>query len=316
MALEEEAITDDEDQVVEDQDDEEDEDEDEGEADGEGSDVEPESSDEDDDEKDDEQRKAQEERRERRRREKAERAEKRRQHDLERRRMLLENEELRRRLDRIESVHTSEYERRIDSAISEAKSYLEQAEREMEDAISTNDGPRATAAQALRDEAREKIRDFQNVKREIETAKQAPRQGLDQVLINNANIFRSRHPNYNPNGIDPYSVMVNNIDVRLRQEGVLHPTQSSYWAELERRVKIGTARLQQGQQAQQKPSGQQPRRQIGSPTAGGAKPSQSRDGWTLSSARRDAMKKAGLVEGTTQWKEMVADYKKFDKERA
>lgn len=301
-----------EDQVEDDEDDESDDDEDDSQDDGNGN---KESSTDGDfgDDDDSGSEETDEERRERRRKERAERKQRQKEAkaaaDRERKRLLLENEDLKRRVARIEGVHTSGYEAKVNSAIEEAKSYLFEAEKEMRAAITAGDGDRAFEAQNLRDEAKEKLQQFEMAKKQIEAAKKVPQQGLQHQVQRNIQIFRQRHPAYRPGGDDEYSQAVEAADRALTATGKFNHADPQYWMELEKQV----SKLSTGTASESRSRSQAPAKK--SPTSGsGAKGRSTRKGFTLSPERVNAMKALGYKRGSAEWNDMKESYRKYDEE--
>lgn len=224
--------------------------------------------------------------------------------DRELKNLRRENSDLRKRVERIEGANESSYEQKVESAIVEAEKILEEADIELQRAVKRSDGAGVSEALKLRDEAREKLGQFKAAKVHLQKSKNAPKQGLNETLARNHQIFRSRFPDYNPKGNDDFSKRVEEIDQELFDEGQFHPADGRYWAELEKRVRAISSKKQETK----------PRSRT-SPTSGSGKRSTTgKKGFTLSQERRKAMKDAGYVEGSKDWNELVADYKRIDKE--
>lgn len=218
----------------------------------------------------------------------------------------------------------------IDAAIAEADRAIEAGEEAQATALASGDaGAIKTANRGLREAIERKFaaasekREVEGISAEFERRAKAPNrrptQGADPRITEQFDRFRAQHDWFDTDDIDRSVVQA--VDKKLMAEGKLDPRTDEYWLELNRRIKprlghrFTSGRAETGDEEEERPEGSR----RSAPPAGGPGRSKSPGGgekWTLDKARKNAMEREGLREGTDEWNERVTVYKDWDAEES
>ena len=154
------------------------------------------------------------------------------------------NEELERRFSHFqqetEARVTGSEIANIDSAISKARSDLQLANTVIQQAVEQNDGKNLAEALDHRDGIRDSLRELEQSKEYLSQPRQRVQQEqaqpqLDPRHVAHAQQFMVDNDWWNPDGRDPDSQKVLELDRALVQEGY-DPTHKEYWDELRTRT--------------------------------------------------------------------------------
>jgi hypothetical protein len=269
----------------------------------------------------------------RRQRDRAARA--REQQELQR--LRAENAQLRQGQQVLDTRLSSVEQAGIEGQIAQLESEIQRANSVMKRAMAAQNGDDFVQAQEIRDQFRDqvtrlKMQKDQQARQAQQAAQPTGTMASAEVLKQNyQRIFLSRHPWFNPRSNDKDSQAILRLDAEMLAEGK-QPSESSYWLELENRVRedlphlFRSANDANGQQ-QEDPGRQQngrgkaaggrasggprmPGNGSGSSGGGGGAPIK----FHLSALRKKAMIDSGAWEDPERKKRQIAYYMKWDKE--
>ncbi len=241
------------------------------------------------------------------------------------------NEELERRFSHFEQetdarVTGSEIAS-IDVSINKARSDMQLANQVIEQAVTNQDGKNLAEALTHRDTIRDNLRDLEQAKTYLANNSRrdvAPvQQALDPRHVAHAQKFMIDNDWWDPNGRDPDSKVVLDIDRSLVQEGY-QPATKDYWDELRARSKAalpkrfesrtGSREDEDGEKGsgngQQKPAGA---RGPQFRTGGRERPLKKNEVY-ISPERKEAMIEAGVWEDPVLRNKYLKAYSTYDKE--
>jgi len=240
-----------------------------------------------------------------------------------------------RRLDALEGVT-------VEGRIQQFKAALEKADDTIADAVSRHDGETHKEATRIRDNLRSELTKLETAQVRQKTRDES-REGLDPVIRERTQEWASK---YSWLGKDPDDTsIVQTIDDRLAAEGRFDPRSEEYWQELDRRVAkylphrfkgrgrsrdtdMGDdddrdleARNERGGNGKgnghdREDRDEQPRRRSGGPRfrSGGAERQLGPNEVYLSADRLEAMREAGIEEGSAEYKSLLKRYQQWDRE--
>lgn len=177
--------------------------------------------------------------------------------------------------------------------------------------------------QSMRD-ADAEWRSLQARKAELERAPQPQREETqdrpDPRVARHIRAFTEEFPDFDPNGRDADSKVVQALDEAMLEEG-FDPTTEEYWDELRDRVldRIPEWGGQPARRANGKPTNERPRsRQIiaGGGAGGGGDSAGDGGGFKVSKERVDALKASGKWDDLEKRAKAIKAFKKWDKEHA
>lgn len=207
-----------------------------------------------------------------------------------------QNSELANRIGAIENRNFGSDLARIDSAIVDSESQIEQAKSLIAKASAESNGEALAQAQDALYVARRRNEDLTSLKTNISSAQRRPAP-MDPQVANHGRNWMTKNTWFDPRGRDPDSRVALAIDHTLVEEG-WSPSDPGYWEELSSRItrymphRRGAAG---GAEQNQSQSAQTAQRQTttGSDREGA---SSSRSAYVLSGERVKAMKEAGMWE--------------------
>jgi hypothetical protein len=271
--------------------------------------------------------------RERRRQEKRER--KQRQEEAKRRDktelafLQRRNEELERRFSQIEGKISQSEMSSLDSAIAEAQRRAQLAEQVFAKAITAKNGEDAAKAMQYRDQARAAAAQLSQQKQvQLYAAQQAQAQAQNQSQmppakqVEMAQEFIKEMSWYDPSGADEDSAIVLALDAALVNAGY-DPNTEDYWDELRERVRRRLPeKFEQKQNTSRSDTGRtretaRPRGgpQIGSGRGDGGSPSGRREVY-ISPERKQAMIEAGVWDDPVLRNKYIKRYVDYDKQNS
>lgn len=234
------------------------------------------------------------------------------------------------RLDQLEGRTRQQDDAGLDRMIRNADAMIENAKRELAAAQEAGDHPRVaqliddmttfkadkirlTEAKAAREaEAHDETKEDKAGKKpngEDKEDKTQRKAGPDPIAVKNYGIFMKRNPLYRPDQpTNPITVAVHEIDTELTQEG-WDPRTRDYWEEAEERARERGINLKDSKKSAA-PRGERHSGDRGN----GNKADNGGKGYTLSKARIDALKEAGLWDDPKKRAEMRARYEKQDRD--
>jgi hypothetical protein len=221
-------------------------------------------------------------------------------------RMLREQTE---RLAALERKDVSHDLSQLDQRIIQAANRSRQAEQALQKAIATGDGELHTQAMKVWYESSREAESLSNYKENLVKAAQQPAPiKADPLVKSLAEKWASTNNWYDPGNRDADSKVAYAISEAIAQEG-LSPNDSSYWSELDARLKryLPHRYEQTERQAKQKPR---------TPVAGSGRDSRSpsgREEFVLSRDRVEAIKQAGAWDDLAARKQMINAYREYDK---
>ncbi len=247
------------------------------------------------------------------------------------------NEDLERRFSRFETetdarVTGSEIAT-IDVGINKAKSDLALANQVIQEAVEQKDGKNLAEALDHRDTIRDNLRELSDAKDYLATnrtngAGAVQQQPLDPRHVAHAQSFMIDHDWWNPQGRDPDSIKVLEMDRALVQEGY-HPSQKDYWDELRARTQKALpdkfdSRLNSDDDGdgdagrgsgngRRKPAGQNKGPQFR--TGGRERPLKKNEVY-ISPERKEAMIEAGIWDDPVARNSMLKRYADYDRDAA
>jgi hypothetical protein len=243
------------------------------------------------------------------------------------------NEELERRFSHFEQetdarVTGSEIAS-IDVSINKARSDMQLANQVIEQAVTAQDGKNLAEALTHRDTIRDNLRDLNQAKQYLANNSrrgEAPvQQQLDPRHVAHAQKFMIDNEWWDPNGRDPDSKIVLDIDRSLVQEGY-QPATKDYWDELRARSKEAlpkrfetrTGSREDGDGGEGSGNGQQKPAGSRGPqfrTGGRERPLKKNEVY-ISPERKEAMIEAGVWEDPVLRNKYLKSYATYDQEAA
>ncbi len=241
------------------------------------------------------------------------------------------NEELERRFSHFEQetdarVTGSEIAS-IDTSINKARSDMQLANQVIEQAVTNNDGKNLAEALTHRDTIRDNLRDLEqaktylanNSRRDVAPAQQQ----LDPRHVAHAQKFMIDNDWWDPNGRDPDSKVVLDIDRSLVQEGY-QPATKDYWDELRARSKEALPKRFESRAGSREDEGGDKGSGNGQEKPAGARGPQFRTGGRerplkknevyISPERKEAMIEAGVWEDPVLRNKYLKAYSTYDSE--
>lgn len=197
-----------------------------------------------------------------------------------------------------------------ESRLNQAKYEVQQAEAIMAAALKAQNTEDFVAAQNLRDEARDRARDLEARKGDLEAKKpepyQQPVQQVDPRVVSYADQWIKANPWYDVNGRDEDSRITKAIDDGLVREGY-NPADQDYWLELTKRV---AARI--GDDTDDPP------RRTQQPTGNSREhvPSSTRKQVYVTAERKAAMIEAGVWDDPSKRAKFLKAYQDYDRNSA
>lgn len=141
---------------------------------------------------------------------------------------------------------------------------------------------------------------------------------LDERLVNNANSFMAKHPWYRADSRDNDSLILRTLDNAVAGEG-WDPTTEAYWEELENRIKKYLPHRAKNATVQSNDKTKIATRQKSVVTGSGSETqavvSGGKNTFTLSPARVQAIKDAGMWDDPKKLNLMVKRYREYDKQQ-
>lgn len=197
-----------------------------------------------------------------------------------------------------------------DSRLTQSRREIEQAEAIMAAALKAGNTDDFVAAQNLRDEARDRARDLEARKGELEKAAPQPVQpnAPDPVVANLANQWVEANATwFDPNGRDEDSRTALAIDAQLDREGRFDKRTPAYYHELTRRIReaIGEDDAEPPKRRQQ-PTGNS-REHV---------PPSTRKQVYVTAERKQAMMDAGIWDDPAQRARFLKAYQDYDRNSA
>lgn len=145
------------------------------------------------------------------------------------------NDDLEQRLDRIEKGAQQTAEQSIDAQIQAAVREVEAAEKVIAKAVEAGNGEDVAKAMRYRDQAIAKANNLAAHKQQYSQQQITQQPKIDHEVVHYAQEFINDNQWYDPQGKDKDSLVVQEIDARLMQEGY-DPRTQDYWDELQDRV--------------------------------------------------------------------------------
>ena len=238
--------------------------------------------------------------------------------DLRLQQLQRENEEFKRRLTEVESRTRQSDVMRIDKNIEDTQVRLEYAKMKMAEAVSSNDGQAMVEAQDLLDEAKANLSQLNQIKRQ---ATQAPQQqNLDNIRLpdpetqRNAAQWINKHSWYKVDGTDRDSKVTLKASEMLVEEG-WDPKDPDYWDELDSRLQKSLPH-RYNETTDSNSTVRRPRNVVGSSgrEASAAYGGTNRTQFILTPERVSAMKEAGAWENPVRKAKMIENFIKFDRQ--
>lgn len=218
----------------------------------------------------------------------------------------------------------------IDTAAESIKKVIRDADKVMADALAAQDGDSFVKAQRIRDEQRDKLRDLNYARGQVEAAHQEQegenrerspqqrQQKTDPEVIRHAKKFMDAHKWWDAAGDDEDSLIVSALDTALARQGY-DPSDEEYWEELEKRVKARLPhRFKKTEADRDDDDEPQPRRRSKPPTfsVNGQERPLKKNEVHISKERREAMEVAGVWDDPKERARYLASYAKYDREAA
>jgi len=233
-----------------------------------------------------------------------------------------QNELLMRRLTAVESNSLSQNENALDRQIDETRRDIEDAEQLLAVANETGNASQFILSLNVRDQAKAKIQELENAKRQLVTAKedhakQAAAPMPDSRVAAMAKQWIEHNRWYNPNGGDENSVIANQIDRQLTQEGY-DPASVDYYVELTSRLnrRIGNNDETQTKITRNAPNGLPVKK---APPIGNARehaPSSTKKEVYVTPQRKQAMIEAGFWDDPVKRAETIKAFSDYDSQSA
>jgi len=203
----------------------------------------------------------------------------------------------------------------IDTRINDIKSKIKLADQVITKAIDQSDGAAVVEAQGIRDTLRDNLNQLDQAKQYMTHQRQVPQQQpVDQRLVAHAQGWMRDHHWWNPNGTDPDSLKVSEIDAAMVQEG-RDPRTPEYWDELSDRVEDAMPHRFEGNGDARSPR-KKGKRKASGPTmsvSGRERPLKKNEVY-ISPDRKEAMIEAGVWEDPELRQKYLKQYAKYDSE--
>lgn len=220
-----------------------------------------------------------------------------------------ELDQLNHRLSLIERKSTGSELAQLDAGIKQAEDATVYFERLIEQATQNNDG--ASIANGVKNmiAAQRKAEELNNIKRAYHSQSQKPA-ALDPRLATHAQKFMSDNPWYNPNGVDVDSRLALTIDNEIARRG-FNPNTEDYWAELNKEIKKYLPHRIKGGNVQSVRS--ESRKSVVSGSGRESSSGGSKNSYTLTPDRAQALKDTGYAEGSPEYLRVIKAYREYDK---
>lgn len=217
-----------------------------------------------------------------------------------------QNEEMSNRLAQVERRTQQNDVGRIDKAIEDEQVRLEYARMKLSEATGAGDGENAVKAQEMLYEARQKLQELAQIKRQASQAPAPKQPDIDPSVQRHAANWIDRNEWYKPDLTDTDSRIAKLVDEDLVKEG-WNPGTADYWEELDSRLQ---KRLPHHYNASSDRRDQRtPRNTVGS---SGREASAAYGGtnrtFTLSAEQVRAMKDAGMWDNPDKRQKMIKRY--------
>jgi len=230
-----------------------------------------------------------------------------------------QNDTLERRLAGVEQrTHQADLTQ-LDTAIAQAVSEAEMAERVIAKAVEAGNGEDVTKAMRYRDQAMQRAQQLQFQKQQA--AQQRPATpALDDRTMHFAKEFIDENPWYDSQGRDEDSAIVIAIDQSLAKDGY-NPSSEEYWDELRKRAarrlpeRFGKDNNADSSRTRREPPREE-RTPRGGPTVGSGRehaPASTRKEIYISPERKQALIEAGVWDDPVLRMKYVKRYAEYDK---
>ena len=227
------------------------------------------------------------------------------------------------RLQTIETRGVSSDISAVDNELNQLANVYVGLKQQLEKGTENQDGRAVVDATEKMLQVRQRAEQLQQRKqmmvRSAQQSAAAAAQTPDPRLVSHANQWISQNSWYKVNGTDRDSRTVTALDNALTAEGWDAAT-PEYWEELTERVKAALPHRMNGGRAPSPRGEPETRRPSGGPPVAGSSRSTGSSGrstgkdYTLSPERVEAMKELGIWNDPKRRADMIAEYKKYDKE--
>ena len=227
------------------------------------------------------------------------------------------------RLQTIETRGVSSDISAVDNELNQLANVYVGLKQQLEKGTENQDGRAVVDATEKMLQVRQRAEQLQQRKqmmvRSAQQSAVAAAQTPDPRLVSHANQWISQNSWYKVNGTDRDSRTVTALDNALTAEGWDAAT-PEYWEELTERVKAALPHRMNGGRAPSPRVEPETRRPSGGPPVAGSSRSTGSSGrsagkdYTLSPERVEAMKELGIWNDPKRRADMIAEYKKYDKE--
>lgn len=240
--------------------------------------------------------------------------------EAERLALLEQNRRLMERVERLEGVTTGQAVNTIDSRIEKTKNDIRTAERIMAQAMTAGNADDHVTALRIRDEARDELRELENVKKTVSSQSEAaPKPGeVNPAVANMAAQWAQANAQwFNPNGGDPASQRALQIDAEMTRDKIFDPSTRAYWVELTRRVNAAIAEIEDDD-VDDTPAPKNGGERKGPPLGSGRgnAPVTKKNEVYVTPARKQAMQEAGVWDDPVLRQQYLKAYKEYDRDHA
>lgn len=235
-----------------------------------------------------------------------------------------------RRLDALEGVT-------VEGRIGQFRAAIAKADDAIAEAVTNKDGAAHKEATRIRDNLKEglsKLEDMytqQQQRRRVKDNGGTVDNAQDPVVLERTREWASQHASWFGKDQDDTAIAMT-VDDRLKAEGVLDPRSEEYWQELDSRIqrylphrfKGGNGKDRDGdegddlqEETRSNGHGAQPRRSGGGGPkfrSGGGDRQLGPNEVYLTRERLDAMREAGIEEGSPEYKRLLKRYQQWDRE--
>lgn len=219
-----------------------------------------------------------------------------------------QNQELMERLSTLERKSHSSDLARLDNAIQEEANRMQYAQALMREATENSDGNAMIKAQEAFIASRDRIREMQEFKRQVEHMPD-PTPRVDPRVVDLAKDWMARNPWYDPSGKDEDSQIAKVIDERMVSEG-WDPTSEEYWDEFDNRLQ---RRLPSRYTESQNERPRRPKSFVTGSARESAGERSSGGGYVLSPERVRAIKEAGMWDDPEKRQRMIRQFIQYDR---
>jgi len=207
----------------------------------------------------------------------------------------------------------------IDTSINKARADLQLANTVIQQAVEQNDGKNLAEALNHRDTIRDNLRDLGEAKGYLSTTRRSGgeyvQQQLDPRHVAHAQQFMVDHDWWDPQGRDPDSITVLEIDRQLVLDGFI-PTDKDYWDELRTRTEDALPSRGTGDRGGDKSgNGRSQNRGPSFRTGGRERPLKANEVY-ISPERKAAMEEAGVWDDPVLRNKYLKSYSDYDKQAA